>query len=435
LPNVCSETVPSVAQNLELIRAGLAGLAASDPEQADRSTLGAECEQLLGLAGRLQMQLARRLARFGALGGPAADGMSSSAAWLGHYGRLRPWEARQLATVASRLHLLGETVTAFEAAEAGFGDVATIAEGIDRAAETMAEEWSPERVAEAAQPILLEAAANVTPGQLRKAAARIALVLDGESAERRRRQIERQAFLDLGQAMDGVGCVRADMGASDFAVLEKTVDAFAPRPEPGAPRWQKLPGQRRLRGLITACQIALNAAGENGFRERGGAPVRVHVIASAATVDPEVPVSEAPPGRTEFGTILSAAQIRDMAQRRDTQLTTVRVRSGGTVADDHTADGKPLNLGRSKRLFTAAQRDVYLALYSGCAAEGCDRPVSWAAIDHATEWTDGGPTDLANGQPLCDWHNLHKEHQRARRPRRNDKKGRARPDEPPDPDH
>jgi hypothetical protein len=52
--------------------------------------------------------------------------------------------------------------------------------------------------------------------------------------------------------------------------------------------------------LITACQIALNAAGRHGYRERGGAPVRVHVIASTATVDPGVPAAQAPPGRTEY---------------------------------------------------------------------------------------------------------------------------------------
>jgi hypothetical protein len=428
--------VGSAAESLELIRAGLAGLAASDIDGYTAAGLGAECEDILRLVGDLQLQAARRLARFDALGGPSGDGASSPAAWLSHHCRLRPWEAKQLQTLAARLHLLSGTVAAYETGEVGFGDVATIAEGIDRAADTMDDDWSPERIAEVAQPILLEAATSVTPGQLRKAASRIALTLDGEGAERKRRQIERQAFLNLGQTMDGAGSVHGEMGATDFALLEKVVDAFGPRPDPEAPRWQNLPGHRRLRGLITACEIALKAAGGEGYRDRGGAPVKVHLIATEATIDPEIPATQAPPGRTEFGTILSAAQVREMIHRHVAQTVKVRLRPDGSVADRFTAQGQPLNWGRTRRLFTPAQRDVYIALYAGCAAEGCDRPLAWSAIDHAVEWAMGGRTDLDNGRPLCDWHNLRKEHHRTRRPdRRGGRRLRAQPDESSDPDH
>jgi hypothetical protein len=430
-----SDAARSAAESLELIRAGLAGLAACDIDGYSAAGLGAECVEILRLAGDLQLQAARRLTRFDALDGPSGEGASSLGAWLGHHCRLRPWEARQLQTVASRLDLLSETVAAYDAGDVGFGDVATIAEGIDRASDTMDDDWSPERIAKVAQPILLEAATSVTPGQLRKAASRIALTLDGEDADRRRRQIERQAFLNLGQTMDGAGSVHAEMGATDFAVLEKAVDAFGPRPDPDAPRWQNLPSHRRLRGLITACEVALQAAGREGYRDRGGAPVKVHLIATEATTDPDVPAAQAPPGRTEFGTILSASEVREMIRRHTSQTVTVRLRPDGSVADCFTADGQPLNWGRTKRLFTPAQRDVYIALYGGCTADGCDRPLAWSAIDHAVEWANGGRTDLDNGRPLCDWHNLRKEHHRNRRPeRRRDRKFRARPDES-DPEH
>jgi hypothetical protein len=404
---------PSAAESLELIRAGLADLATSDIEGHGAAGLGAECAEILRLVGGLQRQAARRLARFEALGGPAGDDASSLSAWLGHRCRLRPWEATRLATTASRLHLLGETLTAFDGGAIEFGDVATIAEGVDRAAKTMSEGWSAEQIAEEAQPILLEAAGEVTPGQLRKAASRVALILDGVGCERRRRQIERQSFLDLGQTIDGVGSLRADMAASNFAVLEKAIDTFAPRPDPGAAPWRNLAGHRRLQGLVTACEIALSAASRHGYRERGGAPVTVHIVATRPTIDPAIPAKDTAPGRTEFGTIISAAQIRDMMRRRRPRVMTVHVQDDGRVTDRFTADGRPLNWGRTRRLFTSAQRDVYLALYAGCAAEGCDRPIAWSAIDHKQEWIAGGRTDLDNGQPLCTWHNLHKEHRRS----------------------
>jgi hypothetical protein len=432
---VSSNGAVSAVHALELIRAGLAELAACDIDACDMAGLGDECEEILRAAGELHLQAARRLVRFEALGGPATDDTPSLAAWLGSRCRLRPCEAKQLATTATRLHLLGDARTAFEAGEIEFGDVATIAEGVDKAADTMTSGWSPERIAETAQPILLEAAGEVTPGQLRRVAARVALTLDGDHAERRRRQIERHSFLDLGQTMDGVGLMRGDVGAADFAILEKTIDTFAPRPDAGRPRWENLAGHRRLKGLITACQIALNAAGRHGYRERGGAPVRVHLIATTATVDAGVPATQAPPGRTEYGTVISAPQIREMIRRHHASVDTIRIGADGRIADDFTPDGQPLNWGRTRRLFTPAQRDVYLALYTGCAADGCDRPPAWADIDHKRAWIDGGRTDLDNGQPLCRWHNLRKEHVRGRatvrRGRRADQQGR----QPPDPDH
>jgi hypothetical protein len=429
--------VASAAPALELIRAGLAELAACDIDAYGAAGLGEECAQILRAVGELHLEVARRLARFEALGGPAADDAPSVAAWLGHRCRLRPWEAKQLVISARRLHLLGDTRAAFESGEIEFGDVATIAEGVDKAADTMlpdtASGWSPERIAQAAQPILLEAAGEVTPGQLRKAAARVALTLDGESAERRRRQIERQSFLDIAQTMDGVGVLRGDVGAADFAILEKAVDAFAPRPDPDAPQWENRPGHRRLKGLVAACEVALKAAGRHGYRERGGAPVRVHLIAPAATLDPGIPATQAPPGRTEYGSILTATQVREMIRRHHAAINTIHIGADGRIADQFTKNGQPLNWGRTRRLFTPAQRDVYLAVYAGCAADGCDRPPAWADIDHKRAWADGGHTDLDNGQLLCHWHNLGKEHVRRPYPRRRraDKQER----QPNDPDH
>lgn len=406
----------SAAEALELIQAGLTGLAACDIEPYGAAALGQECERILRATGTLQVEAARRLARFAALGGPASDNAHSLTGWLAHRCRLRPWEAGQLATTATRLHLLGDAHAAFDDGDIGYGDLATIADGVDKAATTMTDGWTPGTVAEAAQPILLEAAAHVTPAQLRKAATRIALTLDGENAERRRRQIHRGSFLDLGQTIDGAARLHADMDAADFAIVEKAVDTFAPRPDPGGPEWENRPGHRRLRGLVHACQAALNAAGRAGYRERGGAPVRVHVIATSATVDPAVPATKAPPARTEYGTILTATAVRDMIRGHHASTVTIHLDGDGNVTDRTTASGRPLNWGRTRRLFTIDQRDVYLALYAACAADGCDRPPAWADIDHKVAWIDGGSTDLDNGQPLCRWHNLNKEHQNTRKP-------------------
>jgi hypothetical protein len=52
-------------------------------------------------------------------------------------------------------------------------------------------------------------------------------------------------------------------------------------------------------------------------------------------------------------------------------------------------DGVPLKLGRSKRLFSAAQRLAMAVRDKGCVFPGCDRPPSWCEAHHIQPW--GGP--------------------------------------------
>jgi hypothetical protein len=68
-------------------------------------------------------------------------------------------------------------------------------------------------------------------------------------------------------------------------------------------------------------------------------------------------------------------------------------------------DGHPLDLGRSSRTFTSAQRRALgLRDGNGCAFPGCDRPLVWCEGHHIRYWIDGGSTDLANLALLCRAH-------------------------------
>ncbi|MGN6575574.1 MAG: DUF222 domain-containing protein, partial [Nocardioides sp.] len=63
-----------------------------------------------------------------------------------------------------------------------------------------------------------------------------------------------------------------------------------------------------------------------------------------------------------------------------------------------------LDLGRTRRLHSKAQRNALSLRYDTCAAEGCERPFAWCDIHHPHAWSQGGPTDLDNGLPLCGHH-------------------------------
>jgi hypothetical protein len=62
---------------------------------------------------------------------------------------------------------------------------------------------------------------------------------------------------------------------------------------------------------------------------------------------------------------------------------------------------QPLDLGRTQRLATEAQRTALATRHQICAAAGCERPFSWC---DEIPWSQGGRTDLANAQPLCGFH-------------------------------
>lgn len=60
-----------------------------------------------------------------------------------------------------------------------------------------------------------------------------------------------------------------------------------------------------------------------------------------------------------------------------------------------------LDMGRGRRLASAAQRHA-IALRDGhCAFPGCTTPIHRCELHHISPWQDGGPTNLDNLVALC----------------------------------
>ncbi|TJZ81269.1 DUF222 domain-containing protein [Rhodococcus oryzae] len=70
------------------------------------------------------------------------------------------------------------------------------------------------------------------------------------------------------------------------------------------------------------------------------------------------------------------------------------------VLFDH--NGRPLHLGRSKRLATADQRLALIAADGGCTRPGCDAPATMTAVHHIHDWSKGGATDIGVLTLGCD---------------------------------
>jgi hypothetical protein len=63
-----------------------------------------------------------------------------------------------------------------------------------------------------------------------------------------------------------------------------------------------------------------------------------------------------------------------------------------------------MNLGRTTRLASRAQRRALRALYATCGVYGCAVKFDHCQPHHVKFWENGGPTDLANLLPLCSRH-------------------------------
>jgi hypothetical protein len=66
--------------------------------------------------------------------------------------------------------------------------------------------------------------------------------------------------------------------------------------------------------------------------------------------------------------------------------------------------GAVLDLGRSVRLATPAQRKALMARDGGCAVPGCTAIGAWCDVHHVRSWAAGGSTDLINLVLLCPRH-------------------------------
>jgi hypothetical protein len=103
-------------------------------------------------------------------------------------------------------------------------------------------------------------------------------------------------------------------------------------------------------------------------------------------------LSESSTHRTSFGADLPVETIRRIAC--DANIIPLVL----------NGSGMPLDIGRSQRLASAAQRRALEATHDTCAFDGCAVAFHACQIHHIEYWERGGPTDMANMVPLCSKH-------------------------------
>jgi hypothetical protein len=65
------------------------------------------------------------------------------------------------------------------------------------------------------------------------------------------------------------------------------------------------------------------------------------------------------------------------------------------------SDSAVIDVGRSKRVISPAQRRALNVRDKGCRWPGCDRPATWTSGHHVVHWISGGSSDMPNLVLLC----------------------------------
>lgn len=246
---------------------------------------------------------------------------------------------------------------------------------------------------------LVDLAGTHGPQELRRLGERIlSLVAPGLGEERERKALEdaeRRASaatsLRMRRRGDGSTDVVARIPDHVAARLRTYLDAYtSPRVDALAhgvidpATGERLPGHRIAGEAFGSLLESLDPA---RLPIHGGGATTLVVTIDLATL-----MSGLGEATTGDGTRITAGQARRLACR------------AGLVPAVLGGDSKPLDVGRTRRLFTASQRTALTLRHRSCQAEGCDVPSTWCEAHHREPWSAGGRTDLDNAMLLCSWH-------------------------------
>jgi hypothetical protein len=337
-------------------------------------------EQAEVLIRRLQAFKLRAVARASqtrAAHGRGAPGV----AHVLHAQGVRPGEAKREVLLAERLDSHALTAEAMSTGEISAQHAAVI---------THTTGQLPPHIRHQGEARLVEAAKTMDPGELRKEGVRVVndlhpqgpeLLQEREERNRRRREF---ALVPHGEGYAVTGWLDVETAA----VVSAVVEAYAaPKPAGQDGPDPRTPAQRRGDALAEAFTALLDA----GRLPSTGSGIHVFVT---MTLDQLTGASLATADLTG-GTItepISAGAARRLAAR------------AGTIPVVLGGDSEILDLGRTKRHATRAQRRALLYRDRTCTANGCDRPATWTDAHHQTPWSRGGPTDLDNLTLHCGFH-------------------------------
>ncbi|MFG6476904.1 HNH endonuclease signature motif containing protein [Microbacterium sp. P06] len=159
-----------------------------------------------------------------------------------------------------------------------------------------------------------------------------------------------------------------------------------------------------------------DAAADDRSNEQLQYDTLIAVLRSGAAVDPQQAFGDRQPGvrivveapaisradeRGEMR-VASVGHVEDGGQALPGGVIEKYLCDAGSVAVSLDEHGRPLDLGREQRFFSAKQRTAIAIREGGCIGPSCTAPPSWCEYHHIDHWWEHhGKTDVDDGVPLC----------------------------------
>jgi Domain of unknown function (DUF222) len=364
------------------LRSGIQELVDEDLALVDDMSLEGDVSEISRVIGLLEAQKLRRVAEVDRRRTYTRDGGVSITAWLARTCEIGSGTAGREVGVARRLASMPLTWEAFSA-----GDISLAKVGIL----SSACEAHPERFG-SDESLLVGLSPQLTVGEFRRAVSYWRNLQDEDRANLEVMEMRERSFLHISRTWAGMVRLDGQLDPESGEIVLEAIAAVTSEADRAADSTARAGGtvetaaQRRAHALVDLCRRSLDA----GSTVVGG--VRPHV---KVTVDYETLARRV--GTTcelsKTGTITP-----ETARRLACDAGVSRVIVG--------PDSEPLDVGRTHRMFTPAQRRALTIRDKGCRFPHCDRPPDWCDGHHVTHWVDGGETSLANAVLLCRRHHV-----------------------------
>jgi len=273
-----------------------------------------------------------------------------------------------------------------------------------------------------AEEALIDASANLDPGQLRRVGDRLVHCFDRERAEAAAQRRYEQRGLSVGETIGGLVSVSGLLDPLTGSLLLTALDAKMRPPSgasdeaeasPSAPLDPRSWPQRRADALGDICAAWLESENAGVV---GGVRPHVSVIVDVATLNaqssdayrwaPErsaASESEAPAAAKAVRGEVWPGQLSWVGPitANESQLISCDATISRILMD---GPSMVLDVGRATRTIPPALRRAVIGRDRHCAAPGCYRPPEHCDVHHVVFWSHGGDTSLDNTVLACRRH-------------------------------
>ncbi|MDN4161503.1 HNH endonuclease signature motif containing protein [Nocardioides abyssi] len=321
-------------------------------------------------------------------------GATDTASWWGHETRQDRPAAKRRMRLAESLDRHAPTASALAEGAISVDHARVITECVDKLPDDLPDPTIPER----AEKHLLNEALDRDPKSLAILAKHVLTVVapeigeehDARALEREEREARATAWLTM--CPDGRGSYRGKFAIPTLhgEMLRKMLLAFAaPKHQAAAKNESEPEVERRPSpdGMGDAFCELLERLPADKLPQLGGLNASVVVLIDYTDLESDV-------GRAtlESGEPISASMTRRMACE------------AGLIPAVLGRTSELLDLGRTARLFSGAQRRGLAITQKTCTAVGCDWPAHLCHAHHDESWLSGGKTNMDNARLLCPRH-------------------------------